>query len=50
MEKFKMLVPNAMPVPEHIPAWPMQSFTITSCNAGIMTLPNQQEGLMNLAS
>jgi len=50
MEKFKLLVPNAMPVPDHTPTWQMQSFIIASCNAGSMALPNQQEGLMNRAS
>jgi len=32
--------PKANPLPDHIPSWPMQSFTAASCSAGIMALPN----------
>ena len=35
MEKFRKLFPKANILPNHIPAWPTQTFTTTSCNAGI---------------
>ena len=35
MERFRKLVPKANILPNHIPAWPTQTFTTASCNAGI---------------
>ena len=34
------VAPKANPLPDHIPAWPTQTFTAASCNAGIMVLPS----------
>ena len=39
MDRFRRVAPKANPLPDHIPAWPMQSFTAASCSAGIMALP-----------
>ena len=50
MEKFRKLSPTAMPKPDHIPAWPIQTFTTASCNADIMALPIPQEELTNQGS
>jgi len=47
MERFRTLTPNARSLPDHIPAWPMQSFTNASCNAGIMALPSPRGELTN---
>ena len=40
MDKFRMLAPRSEVLPDCIPAWPTQIFMTTSCNAGIMALPN----------
>ena len=38
---FKELAPEAEALPENIPAWPTQAFTIASCSSAIMVSPNQ---------
>ena len=43
MENFRKLAPEANLLPDRIPAWPTQTFTIASCNASIMVLPNLPE-------
>ena len=43
MENFRKLAPEANLLPDRIPAWQTQTFTIASCNAGIMVLPNLPE-------
>ena len=47
IEKFRKLASRSIKYPDHIPAWPTQSFMSAFCNAGIMELSSPQDGHIN---